>query len=165
MPVLPVPKTNLSVPCFCKFTQDNGKTRKIAKQAVTATHTSHGTINIPAWKVMKSCLLRRDQMRFPETTPLLGFTVASQIKSPWCLPYPCYKRKKELTTSRGYSTFSQLCFLGRWVAMQPFDGRNNNHRDTIGTPIHKIPAWETGLPEKWYILVDLLSGKVVPLTD
>lgn len=114
---------------------------------------------------MKSCLLRTDQMRFPETTPLLGFTVASQIKSPRCLPYPCYKRKKELTTSRDYSTFSQLCFLGRWVAMQLFDGRNNYHRDTIGTSIHKVSAWETGLPERWYILVDLLSGKVVPLTD
>lgn len=38
MPVLPMPKTNLSGPCFYKFTQDNGKTRKIAKQAVTATH-------------------------------------------------------------------------------------------------------------------------------
>lgn len=40
-----------------------------------------------------------------------------------------------------------------------------NHRDTTGTPIHKIPVWETGLPERWYILVDLLSGEVVPLTD
>lgn len=128
------------------------------------THMSHGIINIPAWKVMKSCLLRRDQMRFPETTPLLRFTVASQIKSPWCLPYPCYERKKELTTSRDYSTFSQVCFLGRWVAIQLFD-RKNNRRDTTGTPIHKIPVWETGLPERWYILVDLLSGKVVPLTD
>lgn len=133
------------------------------------THVSHGTINIPAWKVMKSCLLRRDQMRFPETTPLLHFTVASQIKSPWRLPYPCYKRKKELTTSRDCSTFSQLCFLGRWVAVQLFDG-NNNHRDTTGTPIHKeyvckISAWETGLPERWYILVDLSSGKAVPLMD
>lgn len=49
MPVLPVPKTNLSVPCFYKFTQDNGKTRKFAKQAVTATYTSQGTLNIQAW--------------------------------------------------------------------------------------------------------------------
>lgn len=100
----------------------------------------------------------------PWDHPLLRFTVASQIKSPWCLPYPCYKRKKELTTSRDYSTLSQLCFLGRWVAMQLFDG-NNHHRDTVGTPIHKIPAWETGLPERWDILVDLFSGKVVPLMD
>lgn len=164
MPILPVPKTNLSVPCFYKFTQDNGKTRKFAKQAVTATHTSHGTLNIQAWEVMKSCLLRKDQMKFPETTPLLCSTVASQIKSPWCLPYPCYKGKKELTTSRDYSTFSQLCFLGRWVAMQLFD-RNYNHRDTIGTPKHEISAWETGLSERWYILVDLFSGKIVPLMD
>lgn len=64
------------------------------------------------------------------------------------------ERKKELTTSRDYSTFSQLCFLGRWVAMQLFDG-NYNHRDTIGTPKHEISAWETGLSERWYILVDL----------
>lgn len=53
--------------------------------------------------------------------------------------------------------------------MQLFDG-NNNHRDTIGTPIQKeyvckISAWETGLPERWYILVDLSSGKAVPLMD
>lgn len=79
---LPLPKANLSGLCFYKFSQDNGKTRKTAKQAVTATHLSCGTINIPAWKVMKSCLLGRDQMRFPKTFPLLCFTVASQIKSP-----------------------------------------------------------------------------------
>lgn len=47
------------------------------------------------------------------------------------------------------------------MALQLFD----NHRDTTGTPIHKISAWETGLPKRWYILVDLLSGKVVPLMD
>lgn len=48
--------------------------------------------------------------------------------------------------------------------MQLFDG-NNHQRDTIGTPIHKISAWETGLPERWDILVDLSPGEVVPLTD
>lgn len=48
--------------------------------------------------------------------------------------------------------------------MQLFDG-NNHHRDAIGTPIHKKSAWETGLPERWDILVHLLSSKVVPLMD
>lgn len=38
--------------------------------------------------------------------------------------------------------------------MQLFDG-NYNHRDTIGTPKHELSAWETGLSERWYILVDL----------
>lgn len=48
--------------------------------------------------------------------------------------------------------------------MQLFDG-NNHHRDTIGTPIHKKSAWETGLPERWDIFVDLFSGEVMPLMD
>lgn len=150
MSVLPVPKTNCSGPHFYKFTQDNGKTRKTAKQAVTATLMSCGTINIPAWKVMKSCLLRRDQMRLLKTTPLLCFTVISWIKSPWCLLYLYHKRKKE-----GISCKQRLQHILTTVLFGHAGGtaRLEQEKALRGIlrqlQIQKMSGWEEGLPERY----------------
>lgn len=90
MPVLPVPKFNLSVPCFYKFT----KTMRKQASSNCNTHMSHGTINIPAWKVMKSCLLRRDQMKFPETTPCFVLQLHPKLNLHDVSLIPATKKRK-----------------------------------------------------------------------
>lgn len=99
---------------------------------------------------MKSCLLRRDQMRFPKTIPLLHFTVASKLnlhESPLAL----LQKKDRINYKQGLQHILTNLLFANVGGKATFLTETTTTGILQKLQLHKTSAWETELSGRWYI--------------